>query len=166
MKRQRNLLRARCALRNERGGTENEHQSRLHHSRDVIISCWIETPTKHVARDRAGDEARVDDRAPPPRTDDTAGAVPSSSRDAGNRISFAGLRGCTATRDSAKDRAATESRVQSGLLDAVSAILRPRPSSRGRPVIHSRHAGACSARGRSASDGGRTQSGGRRAEGH
>jgi hypothetical protein len=64
------------------------------------------------------EEARVDYRAWPPRIDDTAVAVPSSSRDAGNRISFNVLRGFTETRDSAF---ATESRVQSVSLDAVSA---------------------------------------------
>ena len=94
---------------------------------------------------RAGGKARVDHRAQPPRTDDNAGALPSSFRDAGNRISFDELRGFTETRDSAIGS------VGSGIARAIRltrcgfSVLRPRPSSRLRPVIHSRRAGALGA---------------------
>jgi hypothetical protein len=49
--------------------------------------------------------------------------LPSSSRDAGNRISFARLRGFARTHDSDLCPDSTESRVQSVLLGAVSLIL-------------------------------------------
>src|SRR5436190_19286466 len=74
----------------------------------TIISCL-----SAAAMSSARWDARVDHRSRPPRTDDNAKALPSSSQDAGNRISFARLRGFAGTRDSDFRADSTESRVQS-----------------------------------------------------
>ena len=62
-------------------------------------------------------------------------ALPPSSRDTGNRISFARLRAFAETRDSEGGRDRADSRVQSVPLDAVSTTLDPCPSSRPQPAI-------------------------------
>ena len=95
-----------------------------------------------------------------------ADALPPSSRDTGNRISFDGLRGFAETRDSEGRRVRAESRVQSISLEAVSPIPGPCPSSRPQPAIprdaRRRRAGACGATRRSSSAGARAEACGRR----
>ena len=72
----------------------------------------------------------------PPRTGDNADAWPPSSRDTGNRLSFAGLRGFAETRDPDFEPGPERNRAcNPSLLDAVSVTLGPCPSSRPRSAI-------------------------------
>ena len=112
----------------------------LPHSLQSACNSLLGLPDARVAEDLSAPtfaprSLARDCRPRPPRSGDNADALPPSSRDTGNRISFAGLRGFAETRDSDSGRARAESRVQSVALDAVSVTPDPCPSSRPQPAI-------------------------------